>query len=157
MGWQRKSLLVILKVYLIEHSVGPERPSCVNPEIDFCIICQANHENENVRTLDCQYEYRAECLKKWLLLKNICPHCKLSELYRNLGWTWKFLQNRLCTCLDRQVTYIVEVIKHTVSELFSIGGVYRLPSSQLSEIHISYFTFCYDVPILFKYISWMLN
>lgn len=27
--------------------------------------------------LDCRYEYYVECLKKWLVIKNICLVCKL--------------------------------------------------------------------------------
>lgn len=69
------------RICLVESSVGPKRSPCLNQENNFCIICQADYENnENIGTLDCGHEYHAECLKQWLLLKNICPLCKSAAL-----------------------------------------------------------------------------
>ncbi|RVW42944.1 putative E3 ubiquitin-protein ligase ZFP1 [Vitis vinifera] len=31
---------------------------------------------EKIGFLDCGHEYHAGCLKKWLLVKNVCPICK---------------------------------------------------------------------------------
>ncbi|KAK4751637.1 hypothetical protein SAY87_005119 [Trapa incisa] len=46
-----------------------------------CIICQDAYEDgDSIGTLDCGHEYHLECLKKWLLVKNICPICKSEAL-----------------------------------------------------------------------------
>ncbi|KAK4778998.1 hypothetical protein SAY86_006526 [Trapa natans] len=46
-----------------------------------CIICQDAYEDrDSIGTLNCGHEYHAECLKKWLLVKNICPICKSEAL-----------------------------------------------------------------------------
>ncbi|RWR96391.1 zinc finger protein [Cinnamomum micranthum f. kanehirae] len=46
-----------------------------------CIICQAEYEeSEKIGILDCGHDYHADCIKQWLLVKNICPICKASAL-----------------------------------------------------------------------------
>uniref|UniRef100_A0A2K2C9X0 RING-type E3 ubiquitin transferase n=1 Tax=Populus trichocarpa TaxID=3694 RepID=A0A2K2C9X0_POPTR len=35
---------------------------------------------EKIASLDCGHEYHADCLKKWLRLKNVCPICKSEAL-----------------------------------------------------------------------------
>jgi Zn finger protein HypA/HybF involved in hydrogenase expression len=50
-------------------------------ETDSCTICQENYKNEDkIATLDCMHKYHAECLKKWLVIKNVCPICKSEAL-----------------------------------------------------------------------------
>ncbi|CAF2055730.1 unnamed protein product [Brassica oleracea] len=40
-----------------------------------------NFKNEKkIATLDCGHEYHAECLEKWLIVKNLCPICKSEAL-----------------------------------------------------------------------------
>ncbi|CAF2101319.1 unnamed protein product [Brassica napus] len=57
-----------------------EAPS-TDLETDSCTICQENYKNQDkIATLDCRHEYHAECLKKWLVIKNICPVCKSEAL-----------------------------------------------------------------------------
>lgn len=56
--------------------------------------CHYNHtffqvqfeENEMIGTLNCGHEYHAECIRKWLRLKNFCPVCKASAAPSNNGW-----------------------------------------------------------------------
>lgn len=36
--------------------------------------------NDKLGTLACGHEYHVDCLKKWLLLKNVCPICKSAAL-----------------------------------------------------------------------------
>ncbi|XXG61461.1 hypothetical protein AAC387_Pa05g0068 [Persea americana] len=44
-----------------------------------CIICQVEYEaNEKIGILDCGHDYHADCVKQWLMVKNICPICKTS-------------------------------------------------------------------------------
>ncbi|XP_017699806.2 probable E3 ubiquitin-protein ligase ZFP1 isoform X2 [Phoenix dactylifera] len=51
------------------------------PENDACVICQVGYEEkESVGILDCGHNYHAECIKQWLLVKNLCPICKASAL-----------------------------------------------------------------------------
>lgn len=62
-----------------------ELPS-IDQNNDSCIICQDEYEdNEKLGTLDCGHEYHVDCLKKWLLLKNVCPICKSAALVVNRG------------------------------------------------------------------------
>lgn len=35
---------------------------------------------EKIGILDCGHEYHANCLQKWLLVKNVCPICKSEAL-----------------------------------------------------------------------------
>lgn len=44
-------------------------------------ISQDFYKNqEKIGTLHCGHEYHADCLKKWLLVKNVCPICKSEAL-----------------------------------------------------------------------------
>ncbi|KAJ6423661.1 hypothetical protein OIU84_024604 [Salix udensis] len=55
--------------------------SCMDQEADSCIICQDYYKSkEKIASLDCGHEYHANCLKKWLRLKNVCPICKSEAL-----------------------------------------------------------------------------
>ncbi|WVZ02123.1 hypothetical protein V8G54_022929 [Vigna mungo] len=48
-----------------------------NHEYDICIICQDEYKNkEEIGILQCGHEYHAECVKRWLHEKNVCPMCK---------------------------------------------------------------------------------
>ena len=37
-------------------------------------------EWKKIATSDCGHEYHAECLEKWLIVKNLCPICKSEAL-----------------------------------------------------------------------------
>ncbi|BAT89501.1 E3 ubiquitin-protein [Vigna angularis] len=61
--------------------------SCLLPEnfkdqeIDICIICQDEYKNkEEIGILQCGHEYHADCIKRWLHKKNVCPMCKSKAL-----------------------------------------------------------------------------
>ncbi|RYR50677.1 hypothetical protein Ahy_A07g037303 isoform B [Arachis hypogaea] len=50
-------------------------------EADSCIICQDEYKNkEKIGVLRCEHEYHADCLRKWLIVKNVCPICKSEAL-----------------------------------------------------------------------------
>ncbi|KAG8086428.1 hypothetical protein GUJ93_ZPchr0010g10251 [Zizania palustris] len=50
-------------------------------ENDACIICQEEYEAEElIGTLGCGHKYHATCIKKWLMVKNLCPICKTVAL-----------------------------------------------------------------------------
>ncbi|KAL3323290.1 hypothetical protein AABB24_040419 [Solanum stoloniferum] len=58
-----------------------ETAACLDHEVDFCVICQTDYnKQETIGTLDCGHEYHAECVKKWLVVKNTCPICKSTGL-----------------------------------------------------------------------------
>jgi len=55
--------------------------SFMDQEADSCIICQDDYKRkEKIASLDCGHEYHADCLKKWLRVKNVCPICKSEAL-----------------------------------------------------------------------------
>ncbi|KAF1873306.1 hypothetical protein Lal_00027344 [Lupinus albus] len=46
-----------------------------------CCICQATYTNgEEVGKLDCVHRFHVDCIKQWLVIKNICPVCKQTAL-----------------------------------------------------------------------------
>ncbi|EOA38888.1 hypothetical protein CARUB_v10011258mg [Capsella rubella] len=56
-------------------------PRSKDLETEPCTICQESFKNEEkIATLDCGHEYHAECLEKWLIVKNVCPICKAEAL-----------------------------------------------------------------------------
>ncbi|KAH0775271.1 hypothetical protein KY290_012408 [Solanum tuberosum] len=58
-----------------------ETAACLDHEADFCVICQTDYnKQETIGSLDCGHEYHAECVKKWLVVKNTCPICKSTGL-----------------------------------------------------------------------------
>ncbi|WVZ03383.1 hypothetical protein V8G54_024189 [Vigna mungo] len=62
------------KSYLLPENLGDQ-------ESDICIICQDEYKNkEEIGILQCGHEYHAECIKRWLHEKNICPICKSKGL-----------------------------------------------------------------------------
>ncbi|KAK3022554.1 hypothetical protein RJ639_047492 [Escallonia herrerae] len=52
-----------------------------NQEPEICVICQVEYEDdETIGGLQCGHEYHADCVKKWLLKKNVCPLCNATAL-----------------------------------------------------------------------------
>ncbi|XP_018470007.2 extensin [Raphanus sativus] len=61
-------------------------PQTKDGETEPCTICQECFKNEEkIATLDCGHEYHAECLEKWLIVKNVCPICKSEALVMEKG------------------------------------------------------------------------
>ncbi|AQK97150.1 putative RING zinc finger domain superfamily protein isoform X1 [Zea mays] len=61
-----------------------DQPSKSSLENDACIICQEEYQARDcVGTLDCGHRYHAECVKQWLMVKNLCPICKTTALSAN--------------------------------------------------------------------------
>ncbi|KAF1898029.1 hypothetical protein Lal_00032793 [Lupinus albus] len=61
--------------------INLEEPASEDQESDSCIICQDEYKDQqNIGILPCDHEYHADCLKKWLLVKNVCPICKSEAL-----------------------------------------------------------------------------
>ncbi|XP_042393244.1 probable E3 ubiquitin-protein ligase HIP1 isoform X1 [Zingiber officinale] len=50
-------------------------------EVEPCCICREEYiEGEEVGRLDCSHDFHSACIKKWLMIKNICPICKTTAL-----------------------------------------------------------------------------
>ncbi|XP_042389515.1 probable E3 ubiquitin-protein ligase ZFP1 isoform X3 [Zingiber officinale] len=50
-------------------------------EEDCCPIClEVYKDRDTLGQLNCKHIFHSSCLKKWLLIKNICPICKASAL-----------------------------------------------------------------------------
>ena len=50
-------------------------------DLEPCCICQEDYtEGENVGSLDCGHEFHSNCIKQWLMQKNLCPICKTTGL-----------------------------------------------------------------------------
>lgn len=61
--------------------LSDELSRCSSEEPEACIICQVEYEeDEMIGTLDCGHNYHGECIKRWLLEKNLCPICKKTGL-----------------------------------------------------------------------------
>lgn len=50
-------------------------------ETELCIICQDEYKNkEELGILQCGHTYHADCIRRWLHEKNVCPMCKSKVL-----------------------------------------------------------------------------
>lgn len=50
-------------------------------ETDTCCICLCEFEkNEKMGTLECGHKFHADCIKRWLLSKNVCPMCRSTAI-----------------------------------------------------------------------------
>lgn len=70
------------KAYLTGKTyINLEEEAPIDVEAQSCIICQEEYKNqEKIGSLDCGHEYHANCLQKWLIVKNVCPICKAEAL-----------------------------------------------------------------------------
>ncbi|KAE8711736.1 cell wall protein AWA1-like isoform X3 [Hibiscus syriacus] len=52
-------------------------------ESEPCCICQEEYvDGEDTGTLDCGHDFHTNCIKQWLMLKNLCPVCKTTGLLK---------------------------------------------------------------------------
>lgn len=50
-------------------------------EVEPCCICQEEYiDGQEVGIPDCEHEFHTDCIKQWLMQKNICPICKTTAL-----------------------------------------------------------------------------
>ncbi|XVF36303.1 hypothetical protein REPUB_Repub19eG0046800 [Reevesia pubescens] len=50
-------------------------------EAEPCCVCQEEYNNgEDLGTLECGHDFHADCIKRWLMHKNLCPICKTTGL-----------------------------------------------------------------------------
>nr|GEY81217.1 ribonuclease H-like domain-containing protein [Tanacetum cinerariifolium] len=56
---------------------------CKGEGVDSCAICLSEYkENEKMATLQCGHGFHVECIKSWLLLKNVCTMCRVYRIDR---------------------------------------------------------------------------
>ncbi|CAD5318582.1 unnamed protein product [Arabidopsis thaliana] len=73
---------VILKA-MKQHKHTSSSPSSVelHQNIEPCCICQEEYvEGDNLGTLKCGHEFHKDCIKQWVMIKNLCPICKTEAL-----------------------------------------------------------------------------
>ncbi|TYI99826.1 hypothetical protein E1A91_A13G044200v1 [Gossypium mustelinum] len=52
-------------------------------ELEPCCICQEEYaDGDETGTLDCGHDFHTNCIKQWLMLKNLCPICKTTGLLK---------------------------------------------------------------------------
>ncbi|XVE94933.1 hypothetical protein REPUB_Repub02eG0052600 [Reevesia pubescens] len=53
----------------------------VQLEAEPCCVCQEEYnDGEDLGTLECGHDFHADCIKQWLMHKNMCPICKTTGL-----------------------------------------------------------------------------
>ncbi|KAJ0011053.1 hypothetical protein Pint_33928 [Pistacia integerrima] len=58
-------------------SIAIEVPSDQEP----CCICQEEYaDGDDLGMLDCGHDFHNNCIKQWLMQKNLCPICKTTAL-----------------------------------------------------------------------------
>ncbi|KZV54565.1 hypothetical protein F511_01363 [Dorcoceras hygrometricum] len=75
-GLTEESISTLLKTH--KHvNVRAENPV----ETELCSICREEYaEGEDVGTLECGHNFHQECIKQWLMRKNLCAICKTTGL-----------------------------------------------------------------------------
>ncbi|CAL0333738.1 unnamed protein product [Lupinus luteus] len=70
-----------IKTYLVPATAINLELASEEQKTDSCTICLDEYQNrEKIGILKCGHEYHADCLRKWLLVKNVCPICKSEGL-----------------------------------------------------------------------------
>nr|XP_027076892.1 probable E3 ubiquitin-protein ligase ZFP1 [Coffea arabica] len=67
----------LLEATISEHLKIRSYQTLADQQPEICVVCQCECENgETIGTLECKHEYHADCIKRWLMKKNVCPLCK---------------------------------------------------------------------------------
>ncbi|XVE49214.1 hypothetical protein DITRI_Ditri01bG0064400 [Diplodiscus trichospermus] len=52
-------------------------------DLEPCCVCQEEYaDGDDTGTLDCGHDFHTNCIKRWLMLKNLCPICKTTGLLK---------------------------------------------------------------------------
>lgn len=82
-GLSEETVLKCLKrsAYYSGIESSADEASKKQPEDELCSICREEYkDNEELGILDCGHIHHSHCIRKWLLLKNLCPICKKTAL-----------------------------------------------------------------------------
>ncbi|RDX78955.1 putative E3 ubiquitin-protein ligase RHG1A, partial [Mucuna pruriens] len=75
-GLSEETVLKLLKQR--KHSI--EKGSQIDAE-EPCCVCQEDYgDGDDIGTLDCGHDFHSNCIKQWLMHKNLCPICKTTGL-----------------------------------------------------------------------------
>lgn len=75
-GLTEEIILNRLKQHKHVH-IRTEEPADAEP----CCICQEEYKDgEDLGKLDCGHDFHTDCVKQWLMQKNLCPICKTTGL-----------------------------------------------------------------------------
>ncbi|XP_060189954.1 probable E3 ubiquitin-protein ligase ZFP1 [Lycium barbarum] len=82
-GLPEEAIVTNLKTRIFLSTETPcalESVACEDHKTD-CVICQIDYaDQDKIGILECRHEYHEDCIKKWLVVKNICPMCKSTAL-----------------------------------------------------------------------------
>ncbi|CAJ1973399.1 unnamed protein product [Sphenostylis stenocarpa] len=74
-GLSEETVLKLLKQK--KHAVEKESQIDAEP----CCVCQEDYgDGDDIGTLDCGHDFHSDCIKQWLMHKNLCPICKTTGL-----------------------------------------------------------------------------
>ncbi|KAI9127956.1 hypothetical protein K1719_000949 [Acacia pycnantha] len=66
---------------LMKHQIFMSVMTESSTDLEPCCICQEQYaDGEDVASLDCGHEFHINCIKQWLMQKNLCPICKTTAL-----------------------------------------------------------------------------
>ncbi|XP_020589057.1 probable E3 ubiquitin-protein ligase HIP1 isoform X2 [Phalaenopsis equestris] len=66
---------------LRQRKYSPCNLEVASTEQEPCCICREDYgEGEGIGTLDCKHDFHTDCIKQWLMIKNLCPICKTTAL-----------------------------------------------------------------------------
>ncbi|XP_027353964.1 probable E3 ubiquitin-protein ligase RHG1A isoform X2 [Abrus precatorius] len=74
-GLSEETILKLLKHKKYSVETGSQ------PDAEPCCVCQEDYgDGDDIGTLDCGHDYHRDCIKQWLMRKNLCPICKTTGL-----------------------------------------------------------------------------
>ncbi|KAJ1436745.1 Zinc finger, RING-type [Sesbania bispinosa] len=74
-GLSEENILKHLKQKKYSVESGSQR------EAEPCCVCQEEYnDGDDIGSLDCGHDYHTDCIKQWLVHKNLCPICKRTGL-----------------------------------------------------------------------------
>lgn len=66
-----------LKIEIIDENLSVRKYEACCGQTETCVICLYDLKyNEEASKLGCGHDFHFECIKKWLMVKNMCPLCK---------------------------------------------------------------------------------
>ncbi|XP_024006785.1 E3 ubiquitin-protein ligase MBR2 [Eutrema salsugineum] len=81
LGDQIGNVCTGLDVESIDRNLSQRKYEECCGETEKCVICLCEFKyNDDVSKLGCGHEFHFECIKQWLMIKNMCPLCKQNAL-----------------------------------------------------------------------------